>query len=45
MSVNTGNGTSLGWHSIPVDMASEEQQTATKPEENSTTDSDAAHAD
>ena len=43
VSVNTGSGSSLGWHPIPVDMSDDSQ--TTKSEDGERTDTDAAYAD
>jgi hypothetical protein len=40
--VNTGGGSSLGWHPIPIDMSSDD---APKDDDSAKTDSDAARAD
>src|SRR5262249_3468361 len=46
VSVNTGNGSSLGWHPIPIDMSSEDPPDAQMKNDASVkTDTDAAHAD
>ena len=44
ITVNTGSGSSIGWHSIPIDMSSGDAQNV--PAEGGTkTDSEAVHAD
>jgi hypothetical protein len=43
--VNTGSGSSFGWHAIPVDMSADTAQTVPDPEDSSKTDTDAAYAD
>jgi len=45
ITVNTGSGSAIGWHPIPIDMSSNEAQTVPKAEDDTTTDTDAAYAD
>jgi hypothetical protein len=45
ITVNTGSGSSIGWHPIPIDMSSDAAQTVPKAEEGVKTDTDAAYAD
>ncbi len=44
--VNTGGGSSIGWHPIPIDMSPDDSQTVPQPEQDdSKTDTDASYAD
>lgn len=45
ITVNTGSGTSMGWHPIPVDMSADGAQPAPKAEDSTQSDADAAYAD